>query len=168
MARQRGELDGGPRRVRRCHRLETGAAGAGPGSGVARKYTVDEGASELCVQAALLAGGVPLLQVSAMGTDDPPQDDAVFSHYLRAKAAAEQTLRASGLPHIILRPGRLTDEPPTGRVELARRVPRGSVSRADVAAVLAELLDVGGWRGQTIELIAGDVPVAVAVAQATG
>jgi uncharacterized protein YbjT (DUF2867 family) len=139
------------------------AAGAGPGSGVERKYTVDQGASDLCVAAAKAAGVPRFLQISAMGADHPPQDDQVFSHYLRAKAAAEQTLRESGLAYVILRPGRLTDDPPTGSVALARRVGRGAVPRADVANVAAALIERPEVACRTLELVCGATLVTDAV-----
>ncbi len=144
------------------------AAGAGPGSGVGRKYTVDQGASDLCVSAAKQAGVPRFLQISAMGTDHPPQDEHVFSHYLRAKAAAERTLRASGLAYVILRPGRLTDDAPTGSVALARQVARGAVPRADVAAVAAALIEHPAVADLTLELISGRTPVADAVSALAG
>lgn len=141
------------------------AAGAGPGSGIERKYTVDEGAADLCVDAALAAGVPRFLQVSAMGTDNPPTDDSVFSHYLRAKAAAEGYLRRSALPHVIVRPGRLTNDPPTGLVQLGRHVPWGSVPRADVAAALVALLDWGtAPEDCTVALVSGSTAITDAVA----
>jgi hypothetical protein len=49
-------------------------------------------------------------------------------------------------------------------VALAERLDGGAVSRRDVAAVLAELLVTGAGRGRTVDLVAGEVPVAEAVA----
>jgi uncharacterized protein YbjT (DUF2867 family) len=131
------------------------AAGAGPGSGVARKDTVDRGAAALVAEAAELAGVRRHVQISAMGLDraDDPGMDEVFAAYLRAKAEAERDLRARDLDWTILRPGRLTDGPATGRVNLAESVPRGAVSRADVAAVLVDLLDDPSTIGKTLELV---------------
>jgi uncharacterized protein YbjT (DUF2867 family) len=145
------------------------AAGAGPGSGVARKDTVDRAAAELLVAAAETAGVRRYLLISSMGASDhpPPGTDEVFAAYLRAKAASEKALRESDLDWTILRPGRLTDEPGTGMVRLARTVRRGSVSRDDVAAVLTAVLDEPRAIGQTLEVVGGDVPVAEAVAAAT-
>ena len=131
------------------------AAGAGPGSGVERKYTVDQGASDLCVAAAISAGVPRFLQISSMGADRAPAGDDVFAHYLRAKAAAEASLRDSGLAAVILRPGGLTDGPATGRVELSPHVARGSISRADVAAVILGLIERPGISNTTLELAAG-------------
>jgi uncharacterized protein YbjT (DUF2867 family) len=139
------------------------AAGAGPGSGIARKYTVDQGASDLCVSAARQAQVPRFVQISAMGTDHPPQDDSVFAHYLRAKAAAERTVRQSGLSYVILRPGRLTDDPPSGSVALARHIARGSVSRADVAAVTVGIVERPDIRDVTLELVAGPQRIAEAL-----
>lgn len=144
------------------------AAGAGPGSGAARKDTVDKGAAELLIAACEAAGVERYVMISAMGTDDPPQGEDVFAVYLRAKAAADRALMASDLRWTIVRPGRLTDDPGTGRVRLARHVPRGAVPRADVAAVLHSVLrHPEATVGRIVEVVGGDTPVAEAVA-ATG
>lgn len=63
-----------------------------------------------------------------------------------------------------MRPGRLTDDEPSGRVKLGEQLDRGSITRRDVAAVLAELLVTGAGRGRTVDLVAGKVPVDEAVA----
>lgn len=142
------------------------AAGAGPGSGADRKETVDRAAAALLADAAEDAGVTRYVMVSAMGTEaaDPDSDD-VFQVYLRAKGAADDDLRARpALEWTVVRPGRLTDDEPSGRVALAERLDRGSVPRRDVAAVLAELLVTGAGRGRTLDLVAGKVPVAEAVA----
>ncbi|MDT0443522.1 NAD(P)H-binding protein [Streptomyces johnsoniae] len=142
------------------------AAGAGPGSGAARKETVDRAAATLFADAAQRVGVRRFLVVSAIGADEepPPGTDPVFAAYLRAKAAADADIRArTGLFWTILRPGSLTDDPGTGLVHLAERTPRGQISRDDVAAVLAALLDRPGSAGLTLDLIGGDTPVGTAV-----
>jgi nucleoside-diphosphate-sugar epimerase len=146
------------------------AAGAGPNSGIARKDTVDRAAAVLLADAAEAAGVRPYLLVSSMGVDTvaggatPEGVDEVFVAYLRAKLAAEQNvLPRPGLDTTVLRPGRLTDDPGTGRVRLDRHVERGDVPRDDVAAVLAALLD-DPKSGAVVELVSGDTPIAEAVA----
>ena len=139
------------------------AAGAGPGSGVARKDTVDRAAAALLADAAERAGVRRYLLVSSMGAEDPPAGDDVFSVYLRAKAAAERDLRDRDLDWTVLRPGGLTDDPATGRVTLARHVPPGPVPRDDVAAVLVALLDAPATVGATYELVGGTTPIAEAL-----
>ena len=142
------------------------AAGAGPGSGVARKDTVDRAACSLFADGAEAAGVRRFLLVSAMGVDGeiPADVDPVFVAYLRAKGAAEADVRGrSGLDWTILRPGRLTNDPGTGLVNLAESTGRAEVTRDDVAAVLVALLDEATTAGRTLETVGGDVPVADAV-----
>ncbi|WP_405409379.1 SDR family oxidoreductase [Streptomyces decoyicus] len=147
------------------------AAGAGPGSGIERKDTVDRGATALFADAAEAAGVRRFLVVSSMGADrEPPEGtDPVFAAYLRAKGAADADVRArAGLDWTILRPGRLTDDPGTDLVTLADATGRSEVPRDDVAAVLAALLDEPGTIGRTLELIGGEVPVKEAVRAVAG
>lgn len=142
------------------------AAGAGPGSGVARKDTVDRAAAELLADAARRAGVRRYLLVSSTGVDAEPAPgtDEVWAAYLRAKRAAEDALSVTDLEWTILRPGRLTDDPGTGRVLLAvPPVDRDEVTRDDTAAVLAALLDAPGTAGLTLELRAGRDDVLEAV-----
>jgi uncharacterized protein YbjT (DUF2867 family) len=142
------------------------AAGAGPGSGAARKDTVDRGASVLLADAAGRAGVRRFVQISGMGVDQPPAPgtDEVWAAYLVAKAAAEDDLRTRDLDWTILRPGGLTDDAGTGQVRLAPPpLPRGQVPRADVAAVILALLDTPATVGQTLDLISGDTPIPAAV-----
>jgi uncharacterized protein YbjT (DUF2867 family) len=137
------------------------AAGAGPGSGPERKDTVDRAAAALFAAAAEHAGVRRFVQISSMGVDkaDDPSVSPEFAVYLKAKGAAEEDLRARDLDWTILRPGALTDDPPTGRVELAEAVGRGSIPRADVAAVVLALLDKPETIGKTLEVISGDAPI---------
>jgi uncharacterized protein YbjT (DUF2867 family) len=140
------------------------AAGAGPGSGAARKHTVDYGAAKRLIEAARRTGVRRYVMVSSMGTDDPPGGDDVFAVYLRAKARADEDLRAAGLDHTVVRPGGLSDEAGTGSVRIDRHVPRGHVARDDVAAVLAAVLLEPGTIRRTFEVVGGDTPIPEAVA----
>jgi uncharacterized protein YbjT (DUF2867 family) len=142
------------------------AAGAGPGSTAERKDTVDRAGSVLLADAAELADVRRFVQISGIGANREPAPGVgeVFAAYLRAKRAAEGDLRGRDrLDWTILRPGGLTDDPPTGTVRLAPAVGSGTVSRADVAAVLLALLDEPATAGQTLELVTGDVAVERAV-----
>lgn len=141
-------------------------AGAGAGSGAARKDTVDRAASVLMADAAERAGVRRFVQVSSMGAGQPPAPGSgeVWAAYITAKTAAEADLRARDLDWTILRPGGLTDAPATGEIRLAPPpVPAGAVPRADVVAVIAALLDNPSTGHRTLELTGGDIPVAAAV-----
>jgi uncharacterized protein YbjT (DUF2867 family) len=149
------------------------AAGAGPGSGAARKQTMDRDGAILLADAARTAGVRRYLVVSSMGVDDEPPEgtDPVFAAYLRAKREADEELRwRPDLDLTILRPGALTEESGIGRVELAEHIDRysggRSVPRDDVAWVLAVLLNEPDTAGLTLELRSGGVPISQAVAAA--
>jgi uncharacterized protein YbjT (DUF2867 family) len=147
------------------------AAGAGPGSGIARKFTVDRDAAILLADAAEAAGVSRYLMVSAMGADGPPPEgaDEVFVAYLQAKAAADEDVRRRpALNTTIVRPGHLTDDPGTGRVRVANSTGSGSIPRADVAAILVALLDAPATGGITFEVISGDTSIEEAIAALSG
>jgi nucleoside-diphosphate-sugar epimerase len=140
------------------------AAGAGPGSGPQRKWTVDYAGAVKLMAAARRNGIARYVIVSSMNADPEAEDDGGFGTYLRAKGQADQKLVESGLDYTIVRPGGLTDDPGTGRVAAAEHVDRGEIPRADVAAVLAEVLETPGTVGVTFEVVSGDVPIPEAIA----
>ncbi len=139
------------------------AAGAGPGSGPARKETMDYGGAVKLIAAAKQARVGRYVIVSSMGADPNTPGDDTFSVYLRAKGKADDAVRASGLDATVVRPGGLTNDVGTGRVNLGGNLPRGRVSRDDVAAVLVAVLNSPNTIGKTVDLIGGDTPVAEAV-----
>ncbi|MEU8415360.1 MULTISPECIES: NAD(P)H-binding protein [Amycolatopsis] len=140
------------------------AAGAGPGSGTARKDTVDRAAAELFAAASERAGVRRHIQVGSMGADkwetaDVPDD---FRIYLKAKKAAEDDLRARDLDWTILRPGQLTNDEGTGEILIAESTGRGPIPRQDVAAILVALLDSPSTAGRVLEAISGDTAISQA------
>jgi uncharacterized protein YbjT (DUF2867 family) len=146
------------------------AAGAGPGSGAARKETVDRDAAILLADAAEVARVRRYVMISGIGADAnaPHTRDEVFTAYLRAKGAADDNVRArKGLDSTIVRPGHLTNDSGTGRVSIATHTGRGDIPREDVAAVLLAVLDAPGTADQTFELISGETPIAEAVTTST-
>lgn len=141
------------------------AAGAGPGSGPARKRTVDLGGAVKLADAARATGVRRYVMVSSIGADRPDSAGESMRAYLEAKAEADEYVRASGLDYTIVRPGSLTDDPGTGLVRVSAELGgRGPVPRDDVAAVLAAVLTTPATIGRTFELFAGDTPVAEALA----
>lgn len=116
------------------------AAGAGAGSGAARKLTMDRDGAIKLLDAARVTGTERFAIVSSVGAENPPEGDDVFNVYLQAKAAADGAVSTSDRDWTILRPGPLTDEEGTGRARIEAFPFRGQVSRDDVAAVLARLL----------------------------
>src|SRR5262245_1108077 len=94
------------------------AAGAGPGSGPARKRTVDYGGAVKLADAAQRQGIRRYLIVSSVGANRPERASEQMKPYLEAKAEADKFVMKSGLDYTIVRPGRLTDDPGTGEVSI--------------------------------------------------
>ncbi len=136
------------------------AAGAGPGSGNARKETMDFGGAAKLVEAAEKNGAGRYLMLSSMGAGDPEDRDEAMRPYLRAKGRADGRLRESGLDWTVIRPGRLTDEDGTGRIDAAGSLGRyGEIPREDVAATFAAALESPNTSGKTFEILAGERPI---------
>ena len=141
------------------------AAGGGADGDVERKRTVDLEGSLKSIAGAEKAGVRRFVQLSAIGVDNPVPEDTepVWRAYVEAKRDADAALRDSDLDWTIIRPGRLTDDPATDAVRLAPEVEPGEVTRADVGAVIAAVLDQPGTVGQQLDLVAGNDTVADAV-----
>jgi len=139
------------------------AAGAGPGSGAERKRTMDLGGALKLIEAARADGIARYVIVSSIGAGNPERSSDAMRPYIEAKAEADRALAASGLDFTIVRPGRLTNEPGTGRVRAGPEIGYGEVPRDDVAATLAAVLTAPNTVGKTFELLGGDEPIEEAV-----
>ena len=157
--------------LRRVRRVTTGcdavvfAAGSGPGSTAERKLSVDRDGAILLADAAVQAGIRRYVMISSRGADsfDAGSDD-IFQIYLRAKSEADAAVRGNDqLDWTIVRPGSLTDDSPTGKVQTGAEV-EGSIPRGDVAALIATLLATGAGVGAQFEVVSGETPIAEAVA----
>jgi uncharacterized protein YbjT (DUF2867 family) len=144
------------------------AAGAGPGSGPERKLTVDRDGAIRLLEAARSAGVQRYVIISSVGAESPPDDDDVFSVYLRAKAEADAALMASDRDWTVVRPGFLSDDPGTGRVRIQTDPIRDEVTRDDVAAVLAEVLHEPRAVSLILYVVAGEDPIEEALAAVLG
>ena len=134
------------------------SAGAGGGN-PERTRAVDRDAAIRTVDAAAAAGVPRFVMVSYFRSrpDHGVPADKPFFHYAEAKTAADEHLRNSGLDWTILGPSTLTLDPPTGRIEVGGTP--GRVARADVAAVVAEVLHRRETAGRTIRFNAGSTPI---------
>lgn len=134
------------------------AAGAGPGSGTERKWTVDRDGAIKLMEACHKNGIDRYVIISAMGLDSL-RGSEVFQVYLKAKAEADEALRKSGLNYTIVKPGRLTDEAGTGKVLVGKNLERGEIPREDVAAVIAKVFEMQETIGKEFDLLSGNQPI---------
>lgn len=142
------------------------SAGAGGGS-PERTNAVDREAAIQTIEAAMNRGVRRFLMVSYFGASQEhavPEDND-FHTYAQAKADADDHLRSSPLDWTILGPSMLTEDEPSGKIDL--RLDRkdstlegGRVSRGNVARVIAETLGDEDTHGLTLEFNDGSSPIA--------
>lgn len=140
-------------------------AGSGADTSLEKTRDVDRDGAIRLVDAAEKAGVERFVMLSSMGAD-PDAEGGGMNVYYRCKGAADEHLRGGELEHVIVRPGRLTEEPGTGRIDVAPELGRsGTVSRDDVAEVLVRSLALGHLAGTTFEMLRGETPVRAALEQ---
>ena len=124
---------------------------------------VDQEGAKRLIDAAQEAGLEKFVMLSSMGADNPVVGKDL-EDYLRAKQNADNHLKASALNYSIVRPGALTDDDGTGKIELKEKLEKlGSISRADVAKTLVEVLDNKLKKNKVFEILAGDTHIEKAV-----
>lgn len=139
------------------------AAGAGPGSGKERKYTVDRDGAIKLMRACQNNGIDRYIMISVMGLDEP-RGSEVFQVYQKAKAEADKALINSGLNYTIIKPGKLTDESGTGKVAIGD-LESGEIPREDVASVITASLENESTFRKSFDLLKGDEPIDKALNQ---
>ncbi len=137
------------------------AAGSGYG---ADPSVLDGDACIAAQRAADEAGVARWVQVSSMFADQPDHGPTFLQAVLAAKNRSDSALQSSGLGWTIIRPGGLTDDGPTGLVEVGTGLRGGFVPRADVAEVAARCLDEPATARRAFDLVAGGSPVGAALA----
>lgn len=165
------------------------SAGAGGKGGPSRTIAIDQNAAKHFISVSFASPRISkFLMVSYNGSrrnrpswmNDDDWNAVVNTNtkliptYAAAKIEADQyqvartewRKKQSHLPQnfqsICIRPGSLTDEPGTGKVQLGKTHTVGGVPRADVATVIDRVLardDTHGW----IDLMGGDEPIDVAI-----
>ncbi|WP_404381102.1 NAD(P)H-binding protein [Knoellia locipacati] len=144
------------------------SAGAGGGSPERTRAVDHEAAVRSMDPAATLADPLYVM-VSYFGSKPDhgvPQDNPFFA-YAEAKAAADEHLRSTDLRWVVLGPSTLRDEAGTGRIEVGDELDSGEVTRDDVAAVVAHVVEHPELAGRTIRFNNGETPVAEALPRLT-
>lgn len=139
-------------------------AGAGGGD-PERTYAVDRDGAIASMDAAARAGARRYVMVSYFGAgpDHGVDPDNGFFAYAESKAAADEHLRGTDLDWTILGPSGLTMEEPSGRIDV-EAAESGTVSRANVAQVIAAVIDRPETFGRFVQFNDGETPIPEAVA----
>jgi len=141
-------------------------AGSGPHTGPDKTIDVDQDGAIRLMDTAKSMGIKRFIMVSAMRAEEPDKGPEKLRHYLWAKRKADDHLRNCGLDYTIVRPGRLTNEDGTGKVEVRDRLMEfGEIPRQDVARVLLAVLDSDNTSHCVFDVVSGDVPITEALAK---
>lgn len=141
------------------------AAGSGSKTGPDKTEAVDKNGARKLMTASRKADVHHFIMLSSMGADHPLGD---LKNYLEAKAEADQYLMDCGLTYTIVRPGALTNDSGTGRIKMEKKIMDrgdGTISREDVAEVLAKSLKVENAKNKIFEILTGDTAIEDALKQ---
>lgn len=124
---------------------------------------VDQEGAKRFIDAAKSVGAKKFVMLSSMGADNPAASDEL-EDYLKAKQNADEYLKTSGLDYSIVRPGSLTDNNATGKIQLKEKLgEHGKISRADVAQTLVSALQDNVKQNKVFEIIEGETPIENAI-----
>ncbi|MCX7567696.1 SDR family oxidoreductase [Sulfitobacter sp. F26169L] len=126
------------------------AAGSGGSTGPEMTDKVDRDGAKRLIDIAAKAGVKRFVMLSSAGAENA-DPDGDLAHYLKAKHAADEHLKASGLSYAIIRPVSLTDDHGTRNMRFGDDVDMtGKAARGDVAAVLANAVEDAEWTGRAL------------------
>lgn len=138
------------------------AAGSGPSTGADKTLTIDLWGSVKAAQYAQEKGVKRFVQLGSMGSNDPDAGGEAMKPYLVAKRTADELLQATDLDYTIVRPGALSDEDKSEKIEVSLEgfssMEGRSIPRADVAHILVEVLERNNTYNKVFEVLQGDQP----------
>lgn len=139
------------------------AAGSGPHTGPDKTIIIDQEGAIEAADIAKKSGVQKFVMLSSIGADKPKEAGQI-KHYLYAKHRADEHLKQSGLTYTIIRPGGLTNDPGTGKVNLQEKLPEmGWIPREDVASVLVQVLSESKADNKVFEVIEGSEDISEAL-----
>lgn len=139
-------------------------AGSGPHTGPDKTLLIDLYGAIRSVDRAVELGLERFIMVSALRASDPLAAPEKLRPYMAAKFAADAYLRCARIPHVILKPGRLTDAPATRLVATAAsHADTLEVSRANVAHALVYLAQARTLKNREFDLLDGESSIAMAL-----
>ncbi len=139
------------------------AAGSGGNTGDDKTEAVDKNGAIKAIDYAEAAQIDKFVMLSSMGTENPSQMKSLQT-YLEAKKAADEHLQSSQLDFSIVRPGSLTDNNASHKIQASERLGKfGEISREDVAFALVYCLNQKHAPKKTFEIIKGNTPIEEAI-----
>src|SRR5690625_672268 len=138
-------------------------AGSGGKTGPDKTLLVDLDGASKTIEAAENLGVQRYVMVSAIQAHNRENWSEQIKPYFVAKHHADRILANSTLDFTIVRPGGLVNDPPTGKIKIAENLERSTVTRADVAATIASVLQAENTIKKSFDLLNGETDIETAV-----
>lgn len=135
------------------------AAGSGGSTGPELTEAVDRDGAINLAKATENLGIKKFVMLSAMGAGSPERGPEELQHYLKMKGEADDFLKTTELDYTVVRPGGLTNEEGTSKIQVGETVDQGSIPRADVAKTMISVLQEPNAYHKTFEMISGDTQI---------
>ena len=136
-------------------------AGSGGNTGADKTLLIDLWAARNAVNYAKDANINQFIMVSSIGAGDPDGVDSAIKPYLVAKHMADEHLKNSNIPLVILRPGTLLNEPGTHLVttDMPDNKDDAVIPREDVATAIVECVSRSTNDNRVTYLFKGETPI---------
>ncbi|WP_281658869.1 SDR family oxidoreductase [Halobacillus sp. Cin3] len=132
------------------------AAGSGSSTGADQTEAVDRDGAINLVKATENLGIKKFIMLSSMAAGEPERGPEELKHYMKMKGEADDYLASTELDYTIVRPGGLTNESGTSKIQVGEKVDAGTISREDVAKTMIACLQEQNCYHKTFEMISGD------------
>lgn len=135
-------------------------AGSGPHTGPDKTLLIDLFGAIRAADIASQRGLSRYIMVSALRAEKPLEAPQNMRPYMAAKFAADAHLRHSDISYVVLKPGRLTDDPPSHKfASSVEEAGDNRISRANVAHVLLRVVQTPSIIDRDITLLDGKRPI---------
>ncbi|WLD93831.1 SDR family oxidoreductase [Alkalihalobacillus sp. AL-G] len=139
-------------------------AGSGAHTGYDKTILIDQEGAIKAMDTAKSLGVKRFIMLSSIIPKRLADAPESMKPYYAAKNRADEYLKGTNLDYTIVRPGRLTNEPGSGKIDAAVSLGyKSSIPRADVAHVLFETLEQENTYSKTFEILSGDDSISKAL-----
>ncbi|RWZ58809.1 SDR family oxidoreductase [Halobacillus fulvus] len=135
------------------------AAGSGSSTGADQTEAVDRDGAINLIKATENLGIKKFIMLSGMGAGSPERGPEELQHYLKMKGEADEYLQSTELDYTIVRPGGLTNDEGTSKIQVGETLEPGTISRADVAKTMIAAIQEPNAYHKTFEMISGDTQI---------
>lgn len=132
--------------------------GVSPSAHTSKTVLLDHDAIHGSIEEAKNQGVKRFIMLSAIRANEIPE---AKTSNIAERESADEKLKNSSLTFTIVRSGRLTNTPGSGKISISETLedPQAEISRDDLAAILVESLETDATFNKIFEVSSGDTPI---------